>query len=160
MDSHYAAAMSLQPAALPGPVQAVADDLQGLGASGLPQPDPESPLPPDEIAVTTQVFEADGRPILVVCEGAPDPVDIAGVLGAMNVRAVPDPVATLWTGQEPTAIAPIGHAEPVNIVIDINLARWRHIWVPAGMPGFSFPTTYSELLRITAGTAAEVGKLP
>lgn len=152
--------MSTQSTELPGPVQQVAAELLGLGASGAPRPDPPSPLPPDEIAATTQVFEADGRPLVVVCVGEADPVDLAGALGAMTVRAVPAPVATLWTGQDPTAIAPVGHAEPVGLVIDINLSQWRRIWVPAGSTGYSFPTSYSELLRITAGTAAEVGKLP
>lgn len=145
---------------LPGPVTRVGAELAGLGAAGVPQPSPEPPTAPDEALVTTEIFEADGRPVLVVCDGHADPVDLAGVLGAMTVRPVPPPVATLWTGQDPDAIAPVGHARPVTIVIGINLARWRRIWVPAGANGYSFPTTYSELLRITAGTAAEVGELP
>ena len=151
--------MSPQQSARPGPVADVEGALEGLGAAGAPQLVP-APLPADEIVATTELFEADGRPILVVCTGHADPVDLAGALGAMTVRAVPPPVATLWTGQDPVAIAPVGHAEPINVVIDINLATSRRIWVPAGAPGFVFPTTYSELLRITAGTAAEVGKLP
>ncbi|MFN8127038.1 MAG: YbaK/EbsC family protein [Candidatus Nanopelagicales bacterium] len=145
---------------LPGPVARVAGELTGLGAAGTPQPSPVGFPPIGEAVVTTEIFEADGRPVLVVCDGHADPVDLAGVLGAMTVRPVPAPVATLWTGQDPGAIAPVGHARPVTIVIGINLARWRRIWVPAGAPGYHFPTTYSELLRITAGTAAEVGELP
>ncbi|MEI2717139.1 MAG: YbaK/EbsC family protein [Candidatus Nanopelagicales bacterium] len=145
---------------LPGPVVRVAEELGGLGASGVPGPTPAAPLPADQTIATTQVFEADGRPVLVVCDGRADPVDLAGVLGTMTVRVVPEPVARLWTGQSPAAIAPVGHAEPVTVIIDVNLSRWRRIWVPAGAPGYCFPTTYSELLRITAGTAAEVGELP
>ena len=145
---------------LPAAVQRVAAELVGLGAAGTPQPTPPAPQADDEITVTTQVFEADGHPLVVVCAGHADPVDLAGALGTMTVRPVPAPVATLWTGQDPAAIAPVGHAEPVALVIDINLAQWRRLWVPAGAPGYSFATTYSELLRITAGTAAEVGELP
>ena len=159
--SHYAAAMSTTPA-VPGPVQRVGAALTGLGAAGVPQPGVPDPLPDADLIATTDILEADGHPLLVVCVGRPDPVDVAGVLGAMTVRAVPDPVAALWTGQDPGAIAPVGHSGPVamGVVIDINLAQWRRLWVPAGAPGWVFPTTYSELLRITAGHAAEVGKLP
>lgn len=145
--------------ALPGPVQIVADALSDLGATGFPQTAPAS-LGPGEIITDTEVLEADHRAFVVVCAGKPDPIDLAGVLGVMEVRVVPAAVAALLTGQEPGAIAPIGHAEPMNVVIDINLAQWRRMWVPAGSPGWVFPTTYSELLRITAGSAAEVGKLP
>ena len=161
LPSHYAAAMSTTPA-VPGPVQRVGAALTGLGAAGVPQLGVPDPLPDADLIATTDILEADGHPLLVVCVGRPDPVDVAGVLGAMTVRAVPDPVAALWTGQDPGAIAPVGHSGPVamGVVIDINLAQWRRLWVPAGAPGWVFPTTYSELLRITAGHAAEVGKLP
>ncbi len=144
----------------PAAVQQVAAALAGLGAAGTPVPGPPHPLPDGQSAVRTHVFEAAGKPLVVVCAGHPDPVDLAGVLGAETVRRVPPPVATLWTGQDPGSVAPVGHAEPVIVVIDINLAQPVVLWVPAGAPGYAFPTTYSELLRITAGIAAEVGKLP
>lgn len=148
------------PGDLPGPAQQVAVALAGLGAAGTPCPGPPDPLPPGHAVVHTHVFEAGGRPLVVVGHARPDPVDLAGALGVDGIREVPDPVVTLWTGQDPRAVAPVGHAEPVSLVIDINLAQRPVLWVPAGAPGYFFPTTYSELLRITAGTAAEVGELP
>lgn len=148
---------------LPAPVARVEAELTGLGAAGVPVA-----MAPDQIPVhsqtlaSTQVFEADGRPVLVVVNGdrRADPFNLAGVLGATTVRLVPDPVATLWTGQDPHAIAPVGHAEQLLVIIDVDLAQFRRIWAPAGAAGYLFPTTYAELLRITAGTAAEVGELP
>jgi prolyl-tRNA editing enzyme YbaK/EbsC (Cys-tRNA(Pro) deacylase) len=148
---------------MPPPVAKVRAELTGLGATGRPEHRSGDDIGGNrQTLATTQVFEADGRPVLVVSSGhhRADPVNLAGVLGVTTVRAVPDPVATLWTGQEPTAIAPVGHAEPLSVIIDVDLAQFRRIWVPAGAPGYLFPTTYAELLRITAGTAAEVGELP
>lgn len=145
---------------LPAATQRVAAALAGLGAGGTPRRGLPDPLPAGHAVVHTHVFEAGGRPLVVVGHARPDPVDLAGALGIDGVREVPDPIVTLWTGQDPGAVAPVGHAEPVSLVIDINLAQRPALWVPAGSPGFYFPTTYSELLRITAGTAAEVGELP
>jgi hypothetical protein len=34
------------------------------------------------------------------------------------------------------------------------------VWAAAGHPSAVFPTSYEELLRLTAGTAAEVGTGP
>lgn len=157
---HYAANMS---SGQPSPVTRVQAELAGLGAAGAPVAMRPEEIPThSQILASTQVFEADGRPVLVVVNGSrrADPVNLAGVLGATTVRPVPDPVATLWTGQDPDAIAPVGHNEQIAVIIDVDLAQYRRIWAPAGAAGYLFPTTYAELLRITAGTAAEVGELP
>ena len=44
--------------------------------------------------------------------------------------------------------------------VDVELARYDVVWAAAGHPATVFPTTYEELLRLTAGTAAEVGSGP
>lgn len=151
---------------LPGAVARVAAALAGLGVAGVPGHYPDAPPPyadaADAVIARTALFEADHQPVLIVVADHhhADPVNLAGVLGAMEVRAVADPVARLWTGQDPDAIAPIGHSRSMPVIIDIELARHRRIWVPAGVTGYLFPTSYAELLSITAGTAAEVGDLP
>jgi prolyl-tRNA editing enzyme YbaK/EbsC (Cys-tRNA(Pro) deacylase) len=57
-------------------------------------------------------------------------------------------------------VAPIGHPEPIGTLVDVELARYDVVWAAAGHPASIFPTTYHELLRLTAGTAAEVGDGP
>ncbi len=42
----------------------------------------------------------------------------------------------------------------------MELARHDRVWASAGHPSAVFPTSYEELLRLTAGTAAEVGGAP
>jgi hypothetical protein len=48
----------------------------------------------------------------------------------------------------------------MRTLVDIQLARYERVWAAAGHPSAVFPTTYEELLRLTAGTAAEVGSEP
>jgi prolyl-tRNA editing enzyme YbaK/EbsC (Cys-tRNA(Pro) deacylase) len=64
------------------------------------------------------------------------------------------------TGFPIGGVAPIGHPAPIGTLVDIELARYPRVWAAAGHPSAVFPTTYEELLRLTAGTAAEVGAGP
>lgn len=111
-----------------------------------------------EALARTQMLEADGRPTLVIVAGSrtPDLTSLAGVLGVGHVTTVPDHVAHNWTRQEPQAIAPVGHPTNMPVVIDVELSRHPSVWVPAGHPEYLIATSYAELLRITAGTAAEI----
>lgn len=117
---------------------------------------------PSSVIAATHMFEADGRPTLVIVGGAQDPdlTSLASALGVGTVSPVPDHVAHNWARQEPHAIAPVGHPTDVHVVIDVELSRHSTTWVPAGHPEYLFATSYAELLRITAGTAAEIVEVP
>jgi prolyl-tRNA editing enzyme YbaK/EbsC (Cys-tRNA(Pro) deacylase) len=102
------------------------------------------------------------EPLLVLTSGAHrvDEVTVAGLLGVPRLRrAAPDFVRE-HTGHAIGGVAPIGHPEPIGTLVDIELARYERVWAAAGHPSAVFPTTYDELLRLTAGTAAEVGAGP
>jgi len=104
----------------------------------------------------------DVQPLLVLTSGAHrvDETTVAGLLGAPHLRrATPDFVREA-TGQAIGGVAPIGHPTPIGTLVDIELARYERVWAAAGHPSAVFPTTYEELLRLTAGTAAEVGAGP
>lgn len=104
------------------------------------------------------VFEADGAPLLVLASGAArvDTVHVAELVGAREVRrATPEFVRT-HTGFVIGGVAPVGHPEPLTTLVDTYLAAYDVVWAAAGHPHTVFPTTYDELLRITAGRAAEV----
>jgi prolyl-tRNA editing enzyme YbaK/EbsC (Cys-tRNA(Pro) deacylase) len=45
----------------------------------------------------------------------------------------------------------------LTTIVDIALSRYNEVWAAGGHPHYVFPTSYDELLRITAGTAAEIG---
>ena len=105
------------------------------------------------------VFDADGQPVLVLTSGAHrvDTAQVARDLGVATVRrATPEFVRT-HTGQAIGGVAPVGHPHPIRTLVDVWLARHTTVWAAAGHPHTVFPTTFDELVRITGGTAAEVG---
>jgi prolyl-tRNA editing enzyme YbaK/EbsC (Cys-tRNA(Pro) deacylase) len=56
-------------------------------------------------------------------------------------------------------IGPVGHPAPIRTLVDTWLQKYDVIWAAAGHPHTVFPTTFDELVRITHGTAADVGPL-
>jgi prolyl-tRNA editing enzyme YbaK/EbsC (Cys-tRNA(Pro) deacylase) len=108
--------------------------------------------------VKSMVFAADGVAVLVLTAGdhRVDPAKVAALLGAAQVeRADPDLVRAA-TGFAIGGVAPVGHPGPLRTLVDVDLAQHEVVWAAAGHPKAVFPTTYDELLRITAGTPAEV----
>jgi len=53
-------------------------------------------------------------------------------------------------------VAPIAPSHTIETVVDVSLSRYDQVWAAAGHPRTVFPTSYDELLRLTAGQAAEV----
>jgi len=104
------------------------------------------------------IFSADGRPLLVLTSGAHrvDTAKVAALVGVAKLtRATPDFVRE-HTGQPIGGVAPLGHPKPLQTLVDTALARYDEIWAAGGIPHAVFPTTYAELIRLTAGTPAEV----
>ena len=104
------------------------------------------------------VFAADGQPLLVMTSGAHrvDTAKVAALLGVGALtRATPEFVRE-HTGQPIGGVAPLGHPKPLRTLVDIDLAGYEEIWAAGGIPHAVFPTTCAELVRLTAGTPAEV----
>lgn len=103
--------------------------------------------------------DPDGRrPVLVLTSGAHrvDTAQVAGVLGVERLdRADADFVRTR-TGFAIGGVPPVGHASPMQTLVDVALAGHDVIWAAAGHARTVFPTRYDELLRITAGQPVEV----
>ncbi len=105
------------------------------------------------------LFEADGRPLLVLASGAHrvDTLRVAGDLGVTTLRRPGPDFVREHTGQPIGGVAPLGHPEPVRTVVDTALAAWPVVWAAGGHPRYVFPTSFEELVRITGGTALAVG---
>lgn len=105
------------------------------------------------------IFLADGKPVLVIASGGHrvDTEKLAGILqvGAITKASADDVRAA--TGFAIGGVAPVGHPEPLTTIVDIALSQYSEVWAAGGHPHYVFPTSYDELLRITTGTAAEVG---
>jgi prolyl-tRNA editing enzyme YbaK/EbsC (Cys-tRNA(Pro) deacylase) len=108
------------------------------------------------------VFQADGSPLLILTSGAHrvDEAKVADLLGVPSVTPAPAAFVRTHTGQVIGGVAPIGHPEPIGTLVDVELARYDRVWAAAGHPAAVFCTSYDELLRLTAGTPAEVGPGP
>jgi prolyl-tRNA editing enzyme YbaK/EbsC (Cys-tRNA(Pro) deacylase) len=101
--------------------------------------------------VKSLVFVRDGAPVLVLCSGA-NMVDEAA-LGVERARA--DLVRSV-TGQAIGGVAPYGHPEPIETLVDEDLMTFDTVWAAAGHPNKVFPIAPVELLRRTNGTPARV----
>ena len=104
------------------------------------------------------IFSADGEPLLVLTSGAHrvDTKKVAADLGLAALdRATPDFVRD-HTGQPIGGVAPIGHPKPLRTLVDTALGDYDEIWAAGGIPHAVFPTTYTELVRLTGGTPTEV----
>lgn len=105
------------------------------------------------------VFMADGEPVLVMASGGHrvDTLAVAAVLDVGHVEKATADQVRAATGFAIGGVAPVGHPEPLRTIVDIALSRYDVVWAAGGHPHYVFPTSYDELLRITAGEAAEVG---
>jgi len=150
----------------PAAVRRVQAAFAALGCSAEPRPlsevrDRLTEADRESVA-TSHLFHARDRHWLVLVRSgrAVDPVNLSSILGEMAVTELDEAAAEQWTGQLPGGIAPVATAEPSTVILDVDLARFTRIWIPAGHPGWVLPTNYAQLLQITAGSAAEVGELP
>lgn len=108
--------------------------------------------------VKSLIFDCANEPVLILCSGSHQ-VDTAAVARSEGLpplrRAAPDFVKAA-TGQSIGGVAPIGHPRHVRTFVDVSLAGYSRLWAAAGHSHAVFPTTYEELLKLTAGTAIDV----
>jgi len=104
------------------------------------------------------IFQADGEPLLVMTSGAHrvDTAKVAAAIGVASVRRASAEFVREHTGQPIGGVAPLGHPKPLRTLVDTALAEYEEIWAAGGVPQAVFPTTYSELVRITAGLPTDV----
>jgi len=147
----------------------VAGALRELGVPGevreLPEPAPTAATAAAQLGcpvgaiANSLVFNADGAPLLVLTSGAHrvDTARVAALIGASRVkRAEPDFVRQS-TGQVIGGVAPVGHPEPLRTLVDTWLEAYDVVWAAGGHAHTVFPTSFTELVRITSGTPAIVG---
>jgi prolyl-tRNA editing enzyme YbaK/EbsC (Cys-tRNA(Pro) deacylase) len=155
-------------------VQAVRDALDTAGARTADGARPEIVILDDAVhtapaaaqalgvevgqIANSLIFDGDGDPLLVLTSGAHrvDTAKVAAGLGVAKLRrATPEFVRT-HTGQAIGGVAPLGHPKPVRTLVDTALEGYPVIWAAGGVPRAVFPITYPELLRVTAGTPADM----
>lgn len=97
------------------------------------------------------------RPVLVITSGANrvNEKSIAQHLSESIKMADPEFVRET-TGFAIGGVPPVGHSQPLKIIIDEDLLRYDEIWAAAGTPHAVFKLTPDELIQITNGEVISV----
>jgi prolyl-tRNA editing enzyme YbaK/EbsC (Cys-tRNA(Pro) deacylase) len=98
-----------------------------------------------------------GRAVVVVASGdnRVSEAKLAALVGEPLARADADFVREA-TGYAIGGVAPVGHATPVKLLLDADLARFERIWAAAGTPFAVFALTPAELARVTGAAWSDV----
>jgi prolyl-tRNA editing enzyme YbaK/EbsC (Cys-tRNA(Pro) deacylase) len=149
-------------------IRRVTDALTAAGATGsvriLPDAAPTAAAAAAQLGcevgaiANSLIFDGDGAPVLILTSGAHrvDTGKVAAELGLTKLKRATPEFVREHTGQPIGGVAPVGHPAPVRTLIDTTLADYPEVWAAGGIPHAVFPTSYDELLRITAGSPVTV----
>ena len=98
-----------------------------------------------------------GLAVVVVASGdnRVSEAKVAAKLGEPLARADADFVRTA-TGYAIGGVAPIGHSQPVKLLLDQDLQRFETVWAAGGTPFSVFPLKPEELRSLTGAEWADV----
>ena len=101
--------------------------------------------------------EISGKPILITVSGANRVNEgaAANLLGEPVGKADADFVRQ-QTGFAIGGVPPVGHTNPLTILVDEDLMQYTEIWAAAGTPNALFRLTPLDLIRMTGGRVAKI----
>ena len=148
-------------------VQRVADALHAAGLSAEIRELSDSTRTAEEAAaaigtsvpriVKSLVFLADGAPILALVSGSNrlDTDRLGAALGSAISRADAATVRAA-TGFAIGGVPPLGHATPLDVLIDRDLLQYDVVWAAAGTPHAVFPIAPDALVSATNGRVIDL----
>jgi prolyl-tRNA editing enzyme YbaK/EbsC (Cys-tRNA(Pro) deacylase) len=100
---------------------------------------------------------ATSRPVMVIASGVNrvNEEKIKNILGEAIKKADADFVRKA-TGFAIGGVPPIGHAEPILIIIDEDLLKMNDIWAAAGTPNAVFKLSPANLVQMTGGSVKSI----
>ena len=99
----------------------------------------------------------DGSPLLVIASGRNrvDEARVAELIGQSLQR--PDAMfVRRHTGYSIGGVPPVGHSQPLPVVLDKDLLTLPEIWAAAGTPNAVFRLSPEQLIELTSGRIAAV----
>ena len=98
-----------------------------------------------------------GRAVVVVASGdnRVNEAKVAAAVGEPLLRADAEFVRAA-TGYAIGGVAPIGHAQPVLLLLDADLRRFATVWAAAGTPYSVFPLRPDQLRALTGAEWSDV----
>jgi len=110
--------------------------------------------------VKSLCFTIDGQPVLVLAAGdrRVDPKALRRIFQVSKKKVkIAEPATVLAaTGFVVGGVPPLGHPEPLPILIDKSLARFETVYAAAGSGDTIFPIAYEALLEATHGAVHEL----
>jgi len=104
------------------------------------------------------VFMVGGTAVLVVASGS-DRVDtkrLSAEFGDAPVTRADADAVRAATGYPIGGVSPVDLPPELPVLVEEALGAFAEVWAAAGTPHAVFPTTYSELLALTGGSASDV----
>ena len=112
--------------------------------------------------VKSLCFLVDGQAVLVLAAGdrTVDDRKLAGHYGVSRkkVRIADADTTIAVTGYAPGGVPPLGHAQPLPVLIDVSLGRFATVYAAGGSHRTIFPITFALLVEATVGQALELAK--
>ncbi len=124
--------------------------------------------------VKSLVFTAGGRPVVALVSGV-NRLDThrlgalaggavaradAGLVRSATGYAIPGvPMKSRWRGADFMGwggVPPFGHATPLPVYMDHDLARYEVVWAAAGRPDAVFPITPARLAELSGARVEEL----
>ena len=98
------------------------------------------------------------RPFLVLASGGHrvDTAKVAALAGLASLDQADPAFVREHTGFAIGGVAPVGHPQRIDTVVDVTLGRYATVWAAAGHSHSVFATSYDELIRITGGHPMDV----
>lgn len=98
-----------------------------------------------------------GQAVVVVASGdnRVSEAKVAAQVGEALARADADFVRSA-TGYAIGGVAPLGHAQPVKLLLDEDLQRFGRVWAAAGTPFSVFPLSPAQLQALTGAAWSDV----
>ena len=114
-----------------------------------------------QIAKSLVFRAASGAPVLVIASGA-HRVDEAKVAALANepIGKADAAFVRAATGYAIGGIPPLAHAQQMRTFVDRNLAQYATVYAAGGTPHAMFPIAPADLVRVCAGTLADVALAP
>ncbi len=107
-------------------------------------------------------FVVDGHPVIVVASGDQrvDTRKLAALygVGRKKVKMADAETTIALTGYAPGGVPPLGHSQPLPVLIDRLLGRYETVWAAAGAPNAIFPIAYQKLVEITGGQVVDIAE--
>ncbi len=112
--------------------------------------------------VKSLVFVADGAAVVALVSGSNrlDATRLADALGAAEVRRATADEAREATGYAIGGVPPFGHARPLRVLVDRDLAVFDVVHAAAGLPDATFPIAPADLVRVSGGRVVDLAERP